>query len=985
MSEKPVVDLLIKVRTNFSSALSSVKKLETKVRGLLDTVERLEAKRVTLDIDTSGVTLSIKQAQNELETLHKLMEKAKTGRITEKELKQMKETAQQLFLQAKVKDHHLKLAEKALEKEKESVRYAHDLIEVERRKTSEASRQVDTLKQIVRTGGDIVDQTKIMDWGPEKLKALLEMTGKMPELSKEWADAVALGGKEYKKLLQYQKWTLPEVRDYINILYDGQRALSRSKKELDYHLDTMTDLKKAGKVTTEQFERYKAVTTETGARLDDTRIALNRFQKLSEDTANLTTRIAKEGGPLPYYQSTLRVLDDILKYRSEKFPFFRTFRLPKSLVEDMVQITHGMENSIDISEKWLGTIKNTIGTALTYTGQFDRRMRYLSRDLYIFGLYFDRLGKSAVARFKQLIQTSSDLEGAFEDLGIAGSDAMEPIMESIAPIVEDVAEVVEGIADFTENMPGRGAVGTIILLGTVFLSLFGTLMRGLSVINLFKNSAMVMIGQQKELAAAQADHERHLYNLGIQMQSTIEKLKVLREMGVDEAEVLKVMEHDFRVLDGEINRVRQEMVSFGGDTSRTLLLLAAGIDTFIRKVKAGEIDRIGLATKLGMDDARESLYAVNSTMEVFRRRSLEGEEGILSVAKALSGILLGKEVAPKEDILKELGYDQKVLAEQTSALTKRTKRSASANLRWTGSAFGMMVTGGLTTAMMTEMAGATDSLGAGFANLLQPFQPLFEAFERFTEWFEDITENMPGWGKALAGVGLILGGGAIGGVLTQAMSALSTKLWGILFGKSMVDAAGAANVPGLLSPIITKAMAVFSGFATWLGGILSATFLGIPVIGWVAGIILAIGLIWLAWKNNWGNIREKTKAVLDDIRGWLESISNWIRKHLTEPINEFFDRITGGGRPVVTKPGYVTPNVPELQTGGIVQRAGLFSLHPGETILPSNMTRDLSRSSITNHIYVTVAIDRSVASSIDENTIGRIVSDHIARQLGRRI
>ena len=61
----------------------------------------------------------------------------------------------------------------------------------------------------------------------------------------------------------------------------------------------------------------------------------------------------------------------------------------------------------------------------------------------------------------------------------------------------------------------------------------------------------------------------------------------------------------------------------------------------------------------------------------------------------------------------------------------------------------------------------------------------------------------------------------------------------------------------------------------------AAAAISIP-LGWilviVGAVVLAVALLYTAWKHNWGGIRDKTKAALYFIRDVISRITGWIQK-----------------------------------------------------------------------------------------------------------
>lgn len=87
-------------------------------------------------------------------------------------------------------------------------------------------------------------------------------------------------------------------------------------------------------------------------------------------------------------------------------------------------------------------------------------------------------------------------------------------------------------------------------------------------------------------------------------------------------------------------------------------------------------------------------------------------------------------------------------------------------------------------------------------------------------------------------------------------------------------------VIGVIIPPIVAAVGLFGaalgGLATILGGVATVggaivAVLGGPITLIILAIIAIVALLALAWKNNWGDIQGKTKAVVDWLKGAFQS------------------------------------------------------------------------------------------------------------------
>ena len=263
---------------------------------------------------------------------------------------------------------------------------------------------------------------------------------------------------------------------------------------------------------------------------------------------------------------------------------------------------------------------------------------------------------------------------------------------------------------------------------------------------------------------------------------------------------------------------------------------------------------------------------------------------------------------------------------------------------------------------MTDLTGSLAAAGRTIAEVLIPaITPLIkqatEIVGKISLWAEENPKLVEGLVKAAAILGVI---GAVGGPILLAASAFIK---------------------------ISSAMSL----------------LGTLTTGPIGLLILAVGGVYLAWKN-WDKIVEylggfvsKVKGVfggmIDFLGGIGEKIANIVAsigakiKVLLEKIGilkkdtEEIGTVTPKGaiKPATTVLPYAGP-IPSLQTGGIIPKTGLYQLHQWEKVTPANQNTYDQRQSFSPVISI------SIAGDADERKIKRVVDlalEESARQFRR--
>lgn len=162
----------------------------------------------------------------------------------------------------------------------------------------------------------------------------------------------------------------------------------------------------------------------------------------------------------------------------------------------------------------------------------------------------------------------------------------------------------------------------------------------------------------------------------------------------------------------------------------------------------------------------------------------------------------------------------------------------------------------------SQVKGATDELGNAFAHisveigraLLPVVQALTQAFAIVANWMKGLspeTKTLAAGFAATAAAVLTLTAGAA--KVVSAFTAL------------------APAISGALAPIVPVLL---------------------PILGVLAAVIAVVPLLWMAWKENWGNIQGYTGAVIDWIGEKWEAFKSFFGKS-SSWIGEAWSKVTG--------------------------------------------------------------------------------------------
>ncbi len=1014
MSEKPVVDLLVKLNTNFKSALSDIAKLDKAIKNVMKSVESLERRRVTVDLDLSKLDKGIGNLETSVKSIKKIIEDAGAGG------KLSKEGIKALTEQVGLMEMQERLQKKSMDNLTKDNTELKETVNMMRWQKDFAKQKEDALGKAAVSEAKIGDILKVEETQAQRMLKITEKMKKALKQPKLVKDALA-SYKDSAKTIR--KDNLPEVLTRMEEatwawrkglvaagsatknMKDGLFSVAESMASID----TSGMSEKQANIAKELKQASKELLGVYGRTIDMQSRSLAVAQKINK-ASNLT---AEAGAAIATeFQKTFNVMNEMDRFklfRIKKFPFFQGLQLPHDWAGRMIGLGEGAEYAAEQFARLNAALVNSIGTSLTYVGQFDRRMRYLSRDLYIFSIFARRISQSVNRGFASTIGTSQDLRDSFEDLRLASADVFEPIGETLVPIVEFITGIVEGVGDFIDQSgPLKMVIGVFGALVTIIATVGAAFMGFRAMSAIFVHSTMQLLLSQKKLAATQEDYHRTLFNLGQQFEINIQHLEHWKQKvnatgtNVEEAEaIIKELTRVVFDLQREIITITQTFEKMGGSTAETMDLIAAGGERIrsTMSLMPSLLDLQGIDFEAAVKDIYfldEGLQGASSSLDRYIKSAQlmesKGGPGLREMGEAFSSLFgKGAGKADPEDVLKLLtdrfGLYREEVGETTEAQqdqTKATRKGSMAVWKTYGALAGFTVISALAAGSAGEFEDATLSLKDAMIELTEPFQGLFTWVANLADVFTDFISGAPDAAKGLLGILAVIGGPllgvALGKGLLEAGGVVLKVLKSIFLGKAM-PTIGASLGKGILGKI---GSALLAGFGA-IKGALMTTLLGIPILGWIVAIVLAIGGIWLAWKNNWGDIRGHAARFFEWMDDRLAGIAKWLKN-----IGDAWDKIWGNTKQTV-QPFAVSPytgvlpgDFPEAARGGFVERTGIGLLHKGETVVPSG-GRDVSRSSVTNHIYVDVIIEKEISSNIDERQIGRIVSDAIATQLRRRM
>ncbi len=272
---------------------------------------------------------------------------------------------------------------------------------------------------------------------------------------------------------------------------------------------------------------------------------------------------------------------------------------------------------------------------------------------------------------------------------------------------------------------------------------------------------------------------------------------------------------------------------------------------------------------------------------------------------------------------------------------------------------------------------AVEPLGVAFLGALKSFVPLLERaipiMQKMADWFAalpvGVQQGIIVFFALIAALGPVL---IILGTLLSSVGTIITavgSLWTIF-------TAVVGFITGVLIPGIGALVAIIGGPLTLI----------------ILAIIALVGLLLLAWKNNWFGIRDITNqivtwfktVILPQITAFFElvklAVQNWVGSWVeswnkakevvmgvVDAIQQFINKAKEAASKAIG--GF---KIPGFQQGGFVPQTGLGLLHRGEFIASKDMLEGRKQlpTSVSEIFNQPINVQANVSNNLDLDLLG---------------
>jgi len=363
--------------------------------------------------------------------------------------------------------------------------------------------QVEIKNNLRRAKGSIEEITDILAKAPED--RLREELTKVREVTRPLVEAATDVGVSFRELERIEpKIELdPEIKKELETVIGSLGELGELVK-----------LREAPRIEVREIEEVDEAT--------------RRVARLQANTILLSESMAKVVFPKELFEdmieSTGLTIDEVLKLA----------RAGRITTKEQAEFT-------DTLYDWSQTVLRSAWDV----GYLDRRLRYLSRDYYVFALTLSSL-MATQKKFLKIVAEASDLSYALSDATKVLGEAFAPVADAMAEILRPIVEILEAFGKGIEGLhpvikKAIGAVWLLVMAGGWLLTQW---VRLRSALILFIRSTVGMTSQQRlaeastlELARAfEALHAEYLAGI-IDAATYREKLLLLsdgyRRLGAD--------------------------------------------------------------------------------------------------------------------------------------------------------------------------------------------------------------------------------------------------------------------------------------------------------------------------------------------------------------------------------------------------------------------------------------------------------------------
>lgn len=471
---------------------------------------------------------------------------------------------------------------------------------------------------------------------------------------------------------------------------------------------------------------------------------------------------------------------------------------------------------------------------------------------------------------------------------------------------------------------------------------------------------------------------------------------------VSDKELKLLITGDPSQLKGALDTAGKNVTSFSDKIKGIgkMATIAGGIVTaaltgiVLKTAKAGdELDKMSKRTNVSVENLSALAYAaeisgtsidtIENSLRFLGTGMKDAAEGTGTAKDAFAE--LGISVLDSDGKLKDTVEVMKEAATKLAEMDDKTRQAALA-----GEIFGTRYGTQLLPLLQEGGKGIEELMNkAGELNLIVSTESSKAAAD-FTDRLAELKLSIGSAGKE------------IGDVLIPALTPLIEKVteivakivtWAKENPELVAGIVKVAGVIGVACAVGGPILIAVSAFSAVSGAILSIGTIATGPIGLIIAAVIGLAL---AWKTNFMGIQDKTKAVIDFIKGLFGGFLDFFG-NIRDKIGDIIEKIGGKIKGLLEKIGIIgkevaipgtikveTPSIPFHQEGiAFVPRKAFYGLDPGERVLSAreNISYDQRKSS-SNIFNVNV----TVQGDGDENKIKRAVEkalDEFIRQYGR--
>jgi hypothetical protein len=647
-----------------------------------------------------------------------------------------------------------------------------------------------------------------------------------------------------------------------------------------------------------------------------------------------------------------------------------TIGVPKTL-KKLKQLTRGVEEAAGGGRQpKKDKAQDPFAGLGIFGGKFGKQrfMRWMSRDLLRLAFTLQFYASTIQQSFDNIVKSSMDLEGAFEDLTFIMEDAWDVVGEKLAPAIEALEPIFEAFADIISETPLGIIIALFALVAPIILTGASALLSFVATIGLVKYGFLALLPEFRDITMATKFASLGVNEMDASLKKALVSVYATRSGLGSLREQTELVGKSFGLSQTAVSELTYLL------KNKEMLIKQFGEKRYeeaVRKrVTRPKKKGAGL---LGGGEGIGGKLAVIATVIASMAWAMEPLMEMFEVFSDLLGMIFGPMIESISELVGDFVSTLMSILEANPWIVEALRILAGVIMMVIASFSGV----GLIPTIILTLVGAISildgvfrSLSGGLIGLADIFRGFFDIIATFINLIQAVIYHF------------------VGGSLDDAIYAVTgafsflQPILGIIGSAFNILGGIVSGIAGIFGGIAAGIMSFFGGVTPQVQG--SLYTMGGAVDTFTGKTLTAMNSLSNVTLRVYDDIKSASNEVVGTLmttvtglsRATLQAGADIIALKYALDQAGLVEIVAGGGKILIATDDMAKSIIADqpimLQQGGFIKRPTVAMLHAGETVLPAGTAM--------GDINVTV----NASHTSDPNELARVISEEIESHIRRR-